>query len=148
MDVKKEQYKDMVKSRAPKVKALNNALKAFVVGGLICVVAQFLFEFIKKSGVPEDKSYSLTTMIMIFIGTALTAFGIYDKIGNFAGMGSIVPVTGFANSVASSAIEFKREGLVTGTCTKMFIIAGPVIVYGVNTSILIGILYFIWSYYG
>ena len=146
--MKKEQYKNLVKARAPKAKAFNNAVKAFTVGGLICVIAQFLFELIKKTGIPEDKSYSLTTMIMIFIGTTLTAFGIYDKIGNFAGAGSIVPVTGFANSVASTAIEFKKEGLITGTCTKMFVIAGPVIVYGVNTSMLIGILYFIWSYYG
>lgn len=141
----KETYNKIVKENLPKGKPINSVIKAFLVGGIICVVGQCFFMILESNSVVEKEAYSYTTMFMIFVGATLTGVGIYDKIGQYAGAGSIVPVTGFANSIVSSAIEFKKEGLVLGTCAKMFTIAGPVIVYGVITSVLVGLIHYILS---
>jgi len=139
----KKRYSELVKEYIPKNKIVVNVIKAFIVGGLICVFAQLFYAFLVSQSIESKDAYSYTTMFMIFVGATLTGIGIYDKLGQYAGAGSIVPVTGFANSIVSSAIEFKREGLVLGTSAKMFTIAGPVLVYGIDTSIIVGLLYYL-----
>ena len=137
-------YLEYVKGIAPKTKQKRSIIHAFWVGGLICSIGQtlrFLLEF--GLGLSGDELSSYVSMIMIFLGAFLTGLGVYDRIGKYAGGGSIVPITGFANSVVSPAVEFKTEGYVYGTAAKMFVIAGPIIVFGVISSILVGIIYYI-----
>ena len=137
-------YLNYVKSVCPKTKEVRSLLRAFLVGGIICCIGQgvrFVLEtFLGLSG---DELAGYVSMAMIFTGAFLTGLGVYDRIGKFAGGGSIVPITGFANSVVSPAMEFKTEGYVYGVAAKMFIIAGPIIVFGVASSVAVGILYFI-----
>jgi stage V sporulation protein AC len=139
----KEQYKKLVKDVSPKSPIITNCLKAFVVGGLICVLGQVIMNLIIGYGIEKELAGTYTNVILIFAGAVLTGFGIYDKLGKFAGAGSIVPVTGFANSVTAPTIEFKKEGLVLGLGAKMFTIAGPVILYGLLSSVLVGIIHYI-----
>ena len=143
-DCENKNYLEYVKAISPKTKQFRSLIRAFWVGGLICSIGQtfrYLLEYgLKLSG---DELSSYVSMIMIFLGAFLTGLGVYDRIGKFAGGGSIVPITGFANSVVSPAIEFKTEGYVYGTAAKMFIVAGPIIVFGVVFSVLVGLLYFI-----
>ena len=137
-------YLNYVKGVSPKTKESKTLLHAFLVGGLICSIGQtfrFLLEF--GIGLSGDELSSYVSMIMIFLGAFLTGLGVYDRIGKFAGGGSIVPITGFANSVVSPAVEFKTEGYIYGTAAKMFVIAGPIIVFGVASSVLVGLIYFI-----
>ncbi len=143
-DFVNENYLEYVKAICPKTKQKRSLFRAFWVGGVICVIAQIiriLFEkFLNLSG---DELSAYVSMIMIFLGSFLTGLGVYDRIGKYAGGGSIVPITGFANSVVSPAIEFKTEGFIYGTAAKMFIVAGPIIVFGVASSVLVGIIYFV-----
>ncbi|MEQ6358681.1 stage V sporulation protein AC [Thermoanaerobacter thermohydrosulfuricus] len=142
-DVKKEQeYKNMAQKYEPKPALLKNVVMAFVVGGLISVIGQFFLNFYLSRGYSIQDANTLVSITMVFLGAFLTGIGVYDDIGKFAGAGSIVPITGFANSIVSPAMEFKREGFVFGAAAKMFTIAGPVIVYGVSTSIIIGLIYY------
>lgn len=127
----------------PKPSYLKNAVMAFLVGGLICAVGQIFMNFYISRGLTINEAGVFTSATMVFIGAFLTAIGVYDKIGKRAGAGSIVPITGFANSIVSPAMEFKREGYVFGVASKMFLIAGPVIVYGLTISVMIGIIYYI-----
>ena len=118
--------------------------KVFAVGGLICVIGQLISVAGEKwLGMTESSASMLTSVVLIFLGTTLTGLGIYDDIGRYAGAGSIVPITGFANSIASPAIEFKREGLVLGVGAKLFVVAGPVLVYGIVSSVVVGIIYWL-----
>ena len=137
-------YLEYVKAISPKTKQWKSLFHAFWVGGVICCIGQtfrlLLETFLNLKG---DELASYVSMIMIFLGAFLTGLGIYDRIGKYAGGGSIVPITGFANSVVSPAMEFKTEGYVYGTAAKMFVVAGPIIVFGVASSVLVGILYFI-----
>ncbi|MFD3156188.1 stage V sporulation protein AC [Haloimpatiens sp. FM7330] len=119
-----------------------DCIKAFFVGGLICDIGQFFFNSISSFGLPKDQVSTIVSIIMIFIGAFLTGIGIYDRIGEFGGAGTIVPITGFANSIVSPAMEFKKEGFVFGVAAKMFTIAGPVLVYGVGSSVIVGIIYY------
>ncbi len=143
-DQENKNYLEYVKAISPKTKQFKTLIRAFWVGGVICMIGQtfrlLLENFVGLSG---DELASYVSMIMIFLGAFLTGLGVYDRIGKYAGGGSIVPITGFANSVVSPAMEFKTEGYVYGTASKMFIVAGPIIVFGVASSVLIGILYFI-----
>ena len=117
---------------------------AFIVGGFICVIGQFVrFFLIYVFGLYGEELAGATSIVLIFLGCLLTGLGVYDKIGHYAGGGSIVPITGFANSVCSPAMEFKSEGLVYGMAAKMFIVAGPIIVYGIILSVSTGIIYYI-----
>lgn len=135
-------YIAYVNSFAPPTQHFKNCFRAFMVGGFICCIGQFLREMLEKAvGLRGDELAGAVSIILIFFGTLLTGFGVYDRIGRYAGAGSIVPITGFANSVASPAIEFKTEGLVYGLAAKMFIVAGPIIVYGVLAGTLAGIVY-------
>jgi stage V sporulation protein AC len=115
-------------------------LKAFLVGGLICTLGQGLIQFYLGRGLPREDAATATSMTLVFLGALLTGLGVYDDIGRFAGAGTLVPITGFANSVVSPALEFKREGWVAGTAAKMFTIAGPVIVYGIGSSVAYGLI--------
>ena len=141
---KNEVYLNYVKRKDPKTRVWQTLVMAFVVGGLICTVGEgfrqiLILIFGEKS---EDLIANNVTSIMIFLGALLTGLVVYDDIGKHAGAGSIVPITGFANSVVSPALEFKSEGIVLGLEAKMFLIAGPVIVSGVVASSLVGLIYF------
>ncbi|MFI3228712.1 MAG: stage V sporulation protein AC [Bacillota bacterium] len=141
-----KEYKKIVHDNAPPSRHLSTMLRAFFVGGFICCLGQ-AFNDIYSYFLPEMLNAdiaSIVTLTLILITAILTGFGIYDKIGNFAGAGSIVPITGFANSVVSSAIEHKREGVVMGLCANMFTVAGPVIVFGISSSIVVGIIVMIF----
>ena len=135
-------YIAYVHSFDPPTQHFKNCFRAFLVGGLICCIGQCAREILEKAvGLYGDELSSAVSIILILLGTLLTGFGVYDRIGRYAGAGSIVPITGFANSVASPAIEFKTEGLVYGLAAKMFIVAGPIIVYGVLAGTAVGIVY-------
>ena len=135
-------YIAYVHSFDPPTQHFKNCFRAFMVGGLICCIGQFLRGVYESAfSLAGDELASAVSMTLIFLGTLLTGFGVYDRIGRYAGAGSIVPITGFANSVASPAIEFKTEGLVYGMAAKMFIVAGPIIVYGVLAGTLVGLIY-------
>lgn len=140
-----KQYEKYIKDKMPKPNYLMNCIKAFIVGGLICDVAQFILNTAKSYGYTQEAVSAITATTMVFLGAFLTGLGIYDRLGRFAGAGSIVPITGFANSIVSPAMEFKREGFVFGVGAKMFVLAGPVLVYGISTSIVIGLLYYLFG---
>jgi stage V sporulation protein AC len=141
-----KEYLDYVEKKSPKSKLARNTVRAFAVGGLICIVGQFVSNALTAQGLDKDTAGSLTVLIMVFIGAFLTGINIYDDIGRFAGAGSIVPITGFANSIVSPAMEFKSEGYVTGVGARMFFIAGPVLVYGISASVVVGILHYLLKF--
>jgi len=141
-----EEYRNYVESMSPKSKFARNVFRAFIVGGLICVVGQIITNFFKAKGYDNEVVGSITSIIMIFLGALLTGLNIYDEIGKFAGAGSAVPVTGFANSIVAPAMEFKSEGYIMGVGAKMFAVAGPVLVYGTSASIIAGIIYYLLRY--
>jgi len=138
-----EGYNEYVKAKMPKTKPFPTLLWAFVIGGLICCLGQGISDGLTAlfPQLTKDIISTYTLIILIFLSTLFTGFGLYDKLGAFAGAGSIIPITGFANSIASPAIEFKTEGWIFGMCVKMFSIAGPVIVNGVASSLIVGIIY-------
>ena len=144
IDCQNKNYLNYVKGISPKTNQKRSLLHAFWVGGLICSIGQ-TFRYLLEYGLnlKGDELSAYVSIIMIFLGGLLTALGVYDRIGKYAGGGSIVPITGFANSVVSPSIEFKTEGYIYGTASKMFVIAGPIIVFGIASSVLVGILYFI-----
>jgi stage V sporulation protein AC len=142
MKISEQLYTEMVKSSMPKSAVFTNCIKAFLVGGAICAFGQILYNIFEYLGVSKENAGLLTASTLIFLAIALTALRIYDRLGKFAGAGSIVPITGFANAVAAPAIEHKREGLVLGVGAKMFVIAGPVMVYGTVTSVIVGLIYY------
>lgn len=136
-----EEYQQLVQRKAPSSKIWTNCLKAFLIGGLICIVGQFFSDLYKNIGLAEDLAATATSITMIFLGVLLTGLDIYPKIAKHAGAGTIVPITGFANAVSSPAIEAKTEGLVLGVGAKLFSIAGPVIVYGTVASVVAGLIF-------
>lgn len=136
-----ENYLNYIRTQDPKTKHLKNCAAAFGVGGLICCIGQFFRFMLEYAGLSGDVLAGAVSVILIFLGTFLTGLGVYDRIGRYAGAGSIVPITGFANSVASPAIEFKSEGWIYGMAAKMFTVAGPIIVFGVFSGVLVGIIY-------
>jgi stage V sporulation protein AC len=141
----KEEYKKLVEEVMPKSEVVKNCLNAFWVGGTICAAAQFVVNGLKSLALSEDAVGFYASLILIAASVILTSFGVYDKIGKFAGAGTGVPITGFANSIASSAIEFKKEGFILGMGSKIFIVAGPVILYGLISSIFVGFIYYIFG---
>ncbi len=136
------EYNQYVKEKIPKPTYFKNIIWAFIVGGLICVFGQFIINFFKNLGFGQDQASTTAVIILVFLGAFFTGLGLYDQLGKRAGAGSIVPITGFANSIVSSAMEFKREGYVLGIAAKMFSVAGPVLVYGFGSSVLVGLIYF------
>ena len=139
----KKEYEKYVEKKAPKSKILRNTFRAFLVGGLICTFGQFVSNMLKTRGLDQDHITGMTAIIMIFLGILFTGLNVYDELGKFAGAGSIVPITGFANSIVSPAMEHKSEGYVMGVGARMFVVAGPVLVYGISASIVAGIIYFL-----
>ena len=138
-----DNYLNYVKAISPKTNEKRSLIRAFTVGGLICCIGQgvrYLFQY--GLGLTGDELAAFVSAVMIFLGAFLTGLGVYDRIGKFAGGGSIVPITGFANSVVSPAMEFKTEGYIYGVAAKMFVIAGPIIVFGVASSVLVGLIYY------
>ncbi len=141
----KKEYQEYVNQKSPNSPIIKNCFNAFWVGGLICTIGQFIMEICKYRGLDNEISATITSIILIFLSAFLTALNIFNKIGKFAGAGSLVPITGFANSIVSPAMEYKSEGYVMGVGAKMFTVAGPVLVYGISTSILVGIVYLIFN---
>lgn len=139
-----EKYLNYVNEIAPKTNHKRSVFHAFLVGGFICLIGQFIRYFLTYVfGLYGDELAGATSMVLIFLGCLATGLGIYDNIGRVAGGGSIVPITGFANSVCSPAMEFRSEGLVYGLAAKMFVVAGPIIVYGTTASVITGIIYYL-----
>lgn len=138
----KQLYSEMVKASSPSSSVVKNCAKAFFVGGTICAVAQVIHMGFMRLDISRDDASLLTASVLIVAAILLTVLGIYNKLGKHAGAGSIVPITGFANSIAAPAIEHKKEGLVLGVGAKMFVIAGPVLVYGLITSVIVGLIYY------
>ena len=139
----KNKYKQMAKEATPKSEIFKNCLKAFLVGGIICDIGQLIMNIIESFGYPKEQVMNIVPIIMVFIGAVLTGTSIYGKIASFGGAGTVVPITGFSNAVVAPAIEFKKEGYIFGVAAKMFTIAGPVLVYGIGTSVIIGIIYYV-----
>ncbi len=135
-----EEYKKYSEEHQPRSRCGLNMLKAFAVGGLICCIGQLISDLFTGAGLDKESAASATSICLVFLGAALTGMGVYDKLAKFAGGGTLVPITGFANSVVAPALEFKTEGFITGTAAKMFIIAGPVIVYGIGASVVYGLI--------
>ncbi len=140
MKMTNEEYKRYAEARAPRSQTRGDLLRAFVYGGAICCLGQFFLELYGSFGLDAETAGTACSITMIFFGAALTAAGVYDDIAKRAGAGTLVPITGFANSVAAPALEFKTEGFITGTAAKMFVIAGPVIVYGASAGVVYGLL--------
>lgn len=138
-----KEYLDLVSRISPKTNEFKTLIHAFWVGGVICFIGQFVrYMFMYWGGLYGDALAGATSMVMIFLGAFLTGLGVYDRIGKYAGGGSIVPITGFANSVVSPAMEFKTEGFIYGLSAKMFTVAGPIIVFGIIGSVITGLVYY------
>ncbi|MFZ7120592.1 MAG: stage V sporulation protein AC [Eubacteriaceae bacterium] len=141
-----KEYQDYSKEKQPKPSLLKNCINAFLWGGGICTLGEIIYRIYHYYfGLTEKVSANLQSVTLIFLGAFLTALGIYDKIGKHAGAGSIIPITGFSNSIVAPAIEFKKEGYVMGVGAKMFSLAGPVLVFGISSSIIVGIFYFFFK---
>lgn len=144
MEKKYEEYDQLVRKITPGSAKLQGFFRAFWVGGVICMIGQLAGMAAEAwLGFNSTNSGAFVSAFMVFLGALLTGLGVYDQIGRYAGAGSVVPITGFANSVAAPAIEFRREGMVMGVGARLFTVAGPVLVYGITSSILVGILYYI-----
>ena len=137
------QYRRVVARATPGSRMLRGYLRAFWVGGAICCLGQAIGLWAERLNLGEVTNPMFTTSVLIFIGTTLTGLGVYDRIGKYAGAGSAIPVTGFANSVAAPAIEFQREGAITGVGARLFTLAGPVLSYGIFSSVAVGIAYWV-----
>jgi stage V sporulation protein AC len=141
-----KKYQDYVDQVSPKPTYAKNYVLAFIVGGIICVIGQGINDIYMNYGLDKLKAAGATSMTLIFIGALLTGLGVYDLLGKRAGAGSIIPITGFANSIVSPAMEYKREGYVLGVGANLFKIAGPVLVYGIGSSVLCGFIYYIMNF--
>jgi len=137
--------KKYAEKKAPKPTYIKNIILAFLVGGGICTIGQLILNWLLKNGLNDKAAGAGTAIILVFIGAFLTGLGVYDKIGKFGGAGAAIPITGFSNAMVSPAMEFKTEGFIFGVASKMFIIAGPVLVYGVGSSIVVGILHLLFT---
>ena len=140
MKMTNEEYKRYAERRAPRSQTGGNMLRAFLYGGAICCVGQAFLNLYTALGLDAETAGTACSITLIFLGAALTAAGVYDDIAKRAGAGTLVPITGFADSVAAPALEFKTEGFITGTAAKMFVIAGPVVVYGASAGVVYGLL--------
>lgn len=139
----KNKYSELVKEKSPNSNTLGDCIRAFLFGGGICAFGEVLFELFKLWGADEKSGRTFVSLSLILIASILTMFGVFDKIAKKAGAGTLVPITGFSNAVTSAAIEFKSEGFIMGVGSKMFTIAGPVIVYGVVASVVYGTIYWV-----
>lgn len=145
MQMSNAEYDRYVDSLAPKSKCLKNCFHAFWIGGLICLLGQGLMSLFESMELPKTVSSSYVSICLVLLSAILTGLAVYDDIAKLAGAGTLVPITGFANSVVAPAVEFQTEGVILGTCAKMFTIAGPVIVFGTVASWIYGLIYWIWK---
>lgn len=143
MEVTEKEYGKLVQELAPKSPIKKDCINAFWIGGLICVLGQLAISGYTELGLEKQDASTAASMSLVVLSALLTGFSLYDNIAKYAGAGTLVPITGFANSIASPAIEFKTEGFILGVGAKMFTIAGPVIVYGVSASVVYGLIYWI-----
>ncbi len=141
----KKDYQAYVDQKSPNSPIIKNCFNAFWVGGLICSIGQIIFNYCKYRGMDVQMSNTIVSIILIGLSAFLTGLNLFNRIGKFAGAGSLVPITGFANSIVSPAMEYKSEGYVMGVGGKMFTVAGPVLVFGISASIVVGILYLIFN---
>ena len=141
----KKEYQDYVDQKSPNSPILKNCFNAFWVGGLICCIGQLIFNYWKHRGLDLQMSNTVVSITLIGISAFLTGLNLFNRIGKFAGAGSLVPITGFATSIVSPAMEYKSEGYVMGVGGKMFTVAGPVLVFGISASILVGIIFLIFN---
>lgn len=146
MRMTNKEYQTYVDSISPKSPMGKNLLNAFWVGGLICCLGQLLLSGYTALGLEKDLAGTATSISLVFLSALLTGLAVYDDIAKFAGAGTLVPITGFANAISAPAIEFQTEGIVLGICVKMFTIAGPVLVFGTTASVLYGIIYYICQF--
>lgn len=137
-----QKYAEMVKIRSKDSPLAKNCVKAFCIGGVICMLGQGILEIYQAIGIDEETAKTLCSVTLIALGVLLTALHQYERLAKHGGAGTLVPITGFANAMSSPAIEFKAEGLITGLAAKMFVIAGPVLVYGTSAAILYGVVYY------
>lgn len=140
-----KEYQKLVEEISPKSPMTKDCLSAFVVGGIICTIGQFFINYYTKLGLDKDAAGTAASITLVAMSAILTGLSLYDNIAKFAGAGTLVPITGFANSIAAPAVEFKTEGFILGVGAKMFTIAGPVIVYGISASVVYGLLYWLWT---
>ena len=138
-----KEYKKLVDEISPNSPIGKDCLGAFVIGGIICVIGQFFINYYTKMGLDKEAAGTAASMSLVVISAALTGLSLYDNIAKFAGAGTLVPITGFANAISAPAVEFKTEGFILGVGAKMFTIAGPVIVYGVSASVVYGLIYWL-----
>ena len=148
MEVRKNKYEEYVKQVTPVHSTLKNVILAFLSGGTICLLGQILQNLLLEYGLEKDTASAWTLLALVFTSVLLTGFNLFQKIARWAGAGVLVPITGFANSVASPALEYKVEGQVFGVGCKIFTIAGPVILYGIFTSWVLGVIYWAWKMMG
>lgn len=135
-----KEYNEYVKQKSPNSPILKNCFNAFWVGGLICSIGQIILEFCMYKGMDNTSASTVVSISLIALSAILTSLNFFNRIGKFAGAGSLIPITGFANSIVSPAIEYKSEGYVMGVGGKMFTVAGPVLVFGISTSVIIGLI--------
>ena len=143
LKITKQQYAQKIKEVSPKSRKLHNCFAAFLVGGLICAVGEILFYAFSVADLEEMTARAAASVMIVFFTAVLTGIGVFDKIAKFAGAGTLVPISGFANAVVSPAVEFKTEGFVLGLGANIFKIAGPVILYGVSASVIYGVIYWV-----
>jgi len=134
------EYQKFVNEKSPSSPLFTDCIKAFLVGGLICSIGQLIFFFCKYTGLDETSCCTIVSISLIGIAAFLTSINVFNKIGKFAGAGTLVPITGFANSIVAPAMEYKSEGYVMGVGAKMFTVAGPVLVFGITSSVIVGII--------
>ena len=140
MDITPKEYQDYVAKKAKKSPIVKDTLLAFLIGGAICTLGQGIMELWTAAGLDKESAGTATSVSLVFLSILLTGLNLYNKIGRFGGAGTLVPITGFANAVSSPAIDFKAEGIVTGMAAKMFVVAGPVIVFGTVASVVYGVV--------
>ncbi len=148
IDMTKQEFKEYVENKTEKSPIIKNIILAFIVGGIICLIGQVITNCLISKNFEEKDAKTISTIALIFIGAFLTAINLYSKLGKYAGAGSVVPITGFSNSIVAPAIEYKSEGYVLGLGANMFKVAGPVLVYGIFSSFIYGIIYYVFKMIG
>ena len=143
MDMTPKEYQDYVAKKAKKSPIVKDTILAFLIGGTICALGQLIQTGWGALGLAQEDAGMMTSVTLVFLSISLTALNLYNKIARFGGAGTLVPITGFANAVASPAIDFRAEGIITGMAAKMFVVAGPVIVFGTVSSVVYGVIYWI-----